>query len=155
MENSLSYEIVKMGCIQPNPRNARTHSLKQIKQIAASITEFGFTNPILIDADNMLIAGHGRLEAAKRLGLDEVPAIRVGHLSEEQKRALMLADNKIAEKAGWDLEILARELADLSTMDLDFDVDLTGFEVGEIDLILEHGADNAPPEPEVSPLPVT
>jgi len=153
MENSPTYETVKLVCIKPNPRNARTHSHRQIKQIVKSIKAFGFTNPVLIDASNLLIAGHGRLEAARNLGLDEVPAIRVGYLSEEQKRALMLADNKIAANAGWDLEILAHELADLSTMDLAFDIDLTGFEVGEIDLILEAGAVIDPLQAEMSPMP--
>ena len=153
MENSLTYETVQLGSIQPNPRNARTHSQRQIKQIEKSIKAFGFTNPILIDESNLLIAGHGRLEAARKLGLAEVPAIRVGYLSEEQKRALMLADNKIAANAGWDLEILAYELEDLSTMDLAFDIDLTGFEVGEIDLILGSGAVIDPPQAEMSPMP--
>jgi len=153
MENKLTYETINLGCIHPNPRNARTHSKKQIKQIATSIKSFGFTNPILIDAKNMLIAGHGRLEAAMHLGLDEVPAIRVENLSDAETRALMLADNKIAANAGWDLEILAHELADLSTMDLSFDLDITGFEVGEIDLIVENAANIDQPEAEVSPMP--
>lgn len=119
-----------------NSRNARTHSDRQIRQIVESIRAFGFTNPLLIDECNVLIAGHGRLAAAKQLEMAQVPVIRVEHLSETEKRGLMLADNKIALNAGWNQNLLATELADLSSMNLDFNVDLTGFEVGEIDIIL-------------------
>ena len=123
--------------LTPYPRNARTHSTKQINQIAASIKEFGFTNPVLIDADGGIIAGHGRVEAAKLLGLDRVPAIQLDHLTEVQKRAYILADNRLAEKAGWDEELLAVELQYLSHIDLDFDIEITGFETVEIDLLIE------------------
>jgi DNA modification methylase len=116
--------------------NARTHSKRQIRQIAASIKEFGFTNPVLIDRDNTVIAGHGRVEAAKLLNMDQVPTIRLEGLSEDQIRAYIIADNRLAEKAGWDNSILAIELQHLITVDNDLDVTLTGFEVPEIDLIL-------------------
>ena len=139
--------------LKPSPRNARTHDRRQIGQIAESIRAFGFTNPLLIDEDNVLIAGHGRLEAAKQLGLEAVPAIRITHLSPAEKRALMLADNKIALNAGWDLELLAAELADLSAMALDFDLEVTGFEVAEIDLILEDRSGDDVAAPEEAPLP--
>jgi ParB-like nuclease domain len=119
----------------PSDRNARTHSRKQIKQIAASIKRFGFTNPILIDDDDRIIAGHGRVAAAKLLRLSEVPTIRLSHLSAAEKRAYILADNRLAEKAGWDPEILAIELQGL--IDLDFQVELTGFEVPDVDIIVE------------------
>lgn len=112
-----------------------------------------FTNPVLIDEHAQLIAGHGRLEAAIRLGLGKVPAIRVSHLSEVQKRALMLADNKITFNAGWELNILAVELADLSSVEADLDIDLTGFEMGEIDVILEGAADKRREVQEIAPLP--
>ncbi|WP_433989468.1 hypothetical protein SuNHUV7_41080 (plasmid) [Pseudoseohaeicola sp. NH-UV-7] len=131
------YGIVNVDTLTPSARNARTHDKKQIRQIADSIRTFGFTNPLLIDEANGVIAGHGRLEAALQLGLTEVPAIRITHLSAPEQRALMLADNKIALNAGWDMELLASELADLSELDLDFDLEITGFDVPEIDLILE------------------
>src|SRR5256885_1698124 len=117
-----------ISTLKPFVRNARTHSIKQLNQIAVSIQTFGFTNPVLIDQHDTIIAGHGRVEAAKLLNRSVVPTIRIEHLSEAQKRAYVLADNKIASNAGWDPEILAIELQHLSTIDLDFDVEITGFE---------------------------
>jgi len=128
-------ELVPVSRLAPYKGNARTHSRKQIRQIADSIRRFGFTNPVLIDNGGEIIAGHGRVAAAKLLGLNEVPLLRLSHLSAAEKRAYVLADNKLAEKAGWDRELLAIELQGL--IDLDFEVELTGFEMGEIDLILE------------------
>ncbi len=122
--------------LRPYAHNARTHSPKQVAQIAASIREFGFNSPILIDRDGEIIAGHGRVEAAKLLGLETVPCVQLEHLSDAQKRAYILADNKLAEKAGWDREILAIELQHLTSLDVDFDVTVTGFEMAEIDLLL-------------------
>jgi DNA modification methylase len=121
------------------PNNARTHSKKQIRQIANSIKKFGFCNPVLIDDEKQIIAGHGRVEAAKLLGIDAVPTCRLSHLSEADKRAYILADNKLAEKAGWDKELLAIELQGL--IDLDVEIELTGFEMPEIDLILEEAGE--------------
>ncbi|AGI71026.1 putative DNA methyltransferase [Octadecabacter arcticus 238] len=144
----LTIEYRKINAISPDPRNARTHPKRQIEQIKASISEFGFANPILIDADGLIIAGHGRLRAAKDMGLDEVPTIVLAGLSEAQTRALRLADNKIALGAGWDLELLKDELIDLSSADLDIDVSLTGFSVGEVDVIL---ADEVDPDEEIIP----
>ena len=123
--------------LRPHARNARTHSPKQIAEIAASIKAFGFNNPVLIDKDNGIVAGHGRVEAAKLLGLATVPTIRLEHLSDAQKRAYILADNKLAEKAGWDREILAIELQNLMEIELDFDISATGFEMPEIDVLIE------------------
>ncbi len=122
--------------LTPRDNNARTHSARQIKQIANSIEAFGFTNPILIDDSNKVIAGHGRLAAAQLLGLETVPTIRLENLSRAEIRAYVIADNKLAENAGWDSEILAIELQDLMALDLDFDVSLTGFEMPEIDLLI-------------------
>ncbi len=139
--------------ISASPRNARTHDRRQIRQIVESIRAFGFTNPLLIDEGNVLIAGHGRLAAAKQLEMTQLPVIRVEHLSETQKRGLMLADNKIAMNAGWDQNLLATELADLSSMALDFNVDLTGFEVGEIDVILGANDQAQTEKPEQVALP--
>ena len=119
--------------------NARTHTRKQIRQIAASIRQFGFTVPILIDAEGTVIAGHARLEAAQLLGLEHVPTIRLDHLSEAEKRAYAIADNRLAEVAGWDEKQLAIELQYLAEIDLelDFDVEITGFETAEIDILID------------------
>lgn len=137
--------------LTPDPRNARTHSKAQIAQIVQSIRAFGFTNPILADADGTLIAGHGRLRAAREIGLETVPVITLDGLSEPQKKALRLADNKIALNAGWDIELLKLELADLSLPDIDIDLSLTGFSVGEIDVILEGEPD--PGDEVIPPVP--
>jgi DNA modification methylase len=132
-------EVVErlISSLKPFVHNARIHSAKQLNQIAASIQNFGFTNPVLIDQQDTIIAGHGRVEAAKLLNRLVVPTIRIEHLSEAQKRAYVLADNKIAANAGWDPEILAIELQHLSTIDLDFDIEITGFETAEIDFLID------------------
>jgi DNA modification methylase len=144
--------------LRPHPNNARTHSKKQIRQIANSIAQFGFCNPVLVDDAKQIIAGHGRVEAAKLLGIDAVPTVRLSHLSEAEKRAYVLADNKLAEKAGWDRELLAIELQGL--IELDVEIELTGFEMAEVDLILEEaretsgdssGPEDAAPEPSPGP----
>jgi len=119
----------------PYIRNPRKHSETQISQIAASIREFGFMNPVLIDGDYNVIAGHGRLLAAQKLGLKEVPCLRHDHLTETQKRAYILADNRLAERAEWDYELLQIELEELANAD--FDLDITGFDPGEIETLLD------------------
>ena len=126
-------ELKKVDELIPYSKNARLHSEAQVAQIAASIIEFGFTNPVLIDGEKGIIAGHGRLMAAKKLGLKEVPVVVLDHLSETQKKAYIIADNKLAENAGWDEEILASELADLKNED--FNLDLIGFEDQELEKI--------------------
>jgi 16S rRNA G966 N2-methylase RsmD len=131
--------------LTPCPRNARTHSKKQIRQIADSIAEFGFTNPVLVDRHDMIVAGHGRVEAARLLGRKTVPIICLEDLTEAQIRAYVIADNKLAENAGWDGELLGLELRYLSDLDVDFDATITGFEVPEIDLLIA-GITDAPPE---------
>jgi len=146
---------VAIDSITPNSHNARTHSKKQIGQIADSIRKFGFTNPIIVDEKSIIIAGHGRHSAAKLLELTKVPVIRVSHLSQFEKRALMLADNKIAENAGWDVEILAAELEGLSIAlpELDFDLELTGFSTGEIDVLFgDHEVRSAEPAEIIKPV---
>ena len=130
-------EMVAIEDLKANPRNARIHSKRQIKLIADSLKAFGFLNPLLIDETGMVIAGHGRLAAAKRLGMNNVPALRIEHLSDDEKRAYVLADNQLAARAGWDPEILAIELQHLTEIVCDFDVTVTGFEMPEIDLVLE------------------
>ena len=130
-----------VGTLVPSPHNARTHSKRQVDQIVASIREFGFTNPILIDPDGSVIAGHGRLLAAKAMALPEVPSIILEALSDTQKRALRLADNKIALNAGWDTDLLKLELGELAVLDVDFDLSATGFSTGEIDVALKGSPD--------------
>lgn len=132
----------------PDPRNARTHPKRQIDQIRASIEAFGFTNPILTDPEGRIIAGHGRLQAARVMGLAEVPVITLSGLSELQKRSLRIADNKIALNAGWDMEVLQLELGELASIDVDIDPTLTGFSTGEIDVLLTSAVD---PDDEVIP----
>ena len=119
----------------PYVRNARTHSAEQVAQIAASIAEFGFVNPILVGEDDVIVAGHGRLLAAQELGLAEVPVIVLDHLSEAQRRALIIADNRLAENAGWDQAMLRAELAALR--EDEFELDLLGFDESELDEILD------------------
>lgn len=114
----------------PYARNARTHSEAQVAQIAVSIREFGFTNPVLIDGENGIIAGHGRVLAARKLGMADVPVIELAHLTEIQRKAYILADNKLALNAGWDNDLLALELTDLT--DLGADIQLTGFSADEV-----------------------
>ena len=139
----MQIEMLPPHALRPYNRNARTHSKGQIKQIAASMKRFGFTNPILVSDDYEIIAGHGRFEAAKLLGLAGVPAVRLSHLSEDERRAYVLADNRLAEKAGWDREILAIELQELIA--LNFEIDLTGFAMPEIDLILDEAREASEP----------
>ncbi|KZL09080.1 site-specific DNA-methyltransferase [Pseudovibrio sp. Ad26] len=141
----MQVEMMSIAALVPYAGNARTHPDWQITQIASSIAEFGFTNPILIGADNDIIAGHGRLLAAQRLELPDVPVIRLAHLSELQRRALIITDNKIAENAGWDEALLREELAALS--DDSFDLDVLGFSDEELGEILGFGGENAPPPP--------
>jgi DNA modification methylase len=144
----MKIELTPVRELRPYLNNARTHSRKQIREIARSIEKFGFCNPVLIDDTKQIIAGHGRVEAAQLLGLDAVPTCRLSHLSDSEKRAYILADNKLAEKAGWDRELLAIELQGL--IELDVDIELTGFEMAEVDLILEDAreASAAPNGPE-------
>jgi len=134
-------EQVAPDQLVPYERNARTHSSKQIRMIAKSIQRFGFLNPVLSTADNRIIAGHGRVEAAKSLGLAEVPVLRIEGLSPDEIRAYVIADNQLALKAGWDKEVLAIELQHLTT--IDFDIEVIGFETAEIDLILDAEAGKA------------
>ena len=139
-------EMRAIDDVRPNSRNARTHSKKQIRQIAKSVKRFGFINPILVDGSGMVLAGHGRLEAARLLGITQVPVVVITHLSDAEKRAYVLADNKLAENAGWDRAMLAVELGDLAVMlpEIDLDIGITGFSTGELDsLLLDHAATNA------------
>jgi DNA modification methylase len=148
----LAVEPRPIASLKPNPRNARTHSKKQIRRIADSIVAYGFTVPVLIDETSMLLAGHGRLEAARLLGLKKIPAIRLHGLSEAQKRALLLADNKIAENAGWDRERLAIELPELAELLIEenLDISITGFEAAEIDqLVIDFEEDKADPADDI------
>ena len=150
-------EQVSIEALIPYARNSRTHSDAQVAQIAASIKEFGFTNPVLIDEDGGIIAGHGRTMAARKLGLDEVPCLRLAHLTEAQKKAYVIADNKLALNAGWDDEMLKVELSELK--DLDFDLSLIGFDADELANLLEpeqvEGLTDEDEVPELPETPVT
>jgi ParB-like chromosome segregation protein Spo0J len=141
----LQIEQVALSALIPYARNSRTHSDEQVAQIAASIREFGFTNPVLIDADSGIIAGHGRVMAARKLGMDAVPCLRLGHLSDTQKRAYIIADNKMALNSGWDDELLKLELHALA--EADYQLDMTGFDAEELTKIM-FGELIEPEEPE-------
>ena len=145
----LAIEYRPIASLIPYARNARTHSEAQVALIAGSIREFGFTNPVLVDGDNGIIAGHGRVLAARKLGLASVPVIELAHLSETQKRAYILADNRLAERAGWDRELLALELGDLA--ELGTDLGTLGFEAGELDALF--GNELPDPREEETPEP--
>ena len=153
----MKIEQVKLDALIPYARNSRTHSDAQVAQIAASIKEFGFTNPVLIDEAGSIIAGHGRVMAARKLAITDVPSIRLTHLTEAQKKAYIIADNKLALNAGWDDEMLAVELTDLK--DMGFDLDLTGFSTDEIEALLAptgtEGLTDEDAVPEVPEAPVT
>lgn len=131
----LTIEYKKTGELIPYINNSRTHSEKQVQQVAASIKEFGFTNPILIDEGNGIIAGHGRLQAAQMMGMDEVPTITLEGLTEAQRKAYVIADNKLALNAGWDTTALTAELERLK--ELDFDLDIVGFSTEELEAVLK------------------
>lgn len=135
-------ERAPIAALKSYPTNARTHTKSQIKQIAASIERFGFTNPLLVDDDLMVLAGHGRLAAAQLLGMTEVPVLKLSHLNNDEKRAYVIADNRLAEKAGWDRELLAIELKAL--VDLNFEVGAIGFDAAEIDFVLETAGEADP-----------
>jgi ParB family chromosome partitioning protein len=137
----LQIEHIQLEVLIPYINNSRTHSDEQIAQIAASIKEFGFNNPILVDKDNSIIAGHGRLQAARKLGLTEVPCVRLEHLTETQRKAYVIADNRLALNAGWDNELLKLELHEL---DGDIDLSLLGFTVSELTIAMGYGADFEP-----------
>ncbi len=151
----MQIETVAVERLIPYARNSRTHSPEQVAQIAASIREFGFTNPVLIDADGGIIAGHGRVMGARQLGMTELPCLRLGHLSETQKRAYIIADNKLALNAGWDEDMLALELRDL--LEEGYSAEMIGFSIPEIDQLIagldatHEGKTDADTTPEVQP----
>src|SRR5690606_14584048 len=140
-QEGLRIDYREVAELIPYARNARTHSEAQVALIAGSIREYGFTNPVLVDGANGIIAGHGRVLAARKLGLSRVPVIELAHLSEAQKRAYVLADNRLAEQAGWDRDLLALELGDLREMAVD--LASLGFEAGELDALLNTGQPDA------------
>ena len=142
MANTLMVEYADLKSLKAYTNNAKTHNEKQLQALAASIRQFGFNNPVLIDENNEIIAGHGRVEAAKIIGLTEIPVIRLNHLSDVQKRAYRLADNKINELVGWNEDILKLELSELETICTDFEVTLTGFDTVELDVLLDDEDDN-------------
>jgi hypothetical protein len=142
----LKIENVAIAQIMSYANNAKMHPEKQVQQLAASIKEFGFTNPIIIDEKNEIICGHGRLAAAQVIGLNTVPVIRLSHLSDAQKRAYRLADNKIAANGGWDAGLLCLELTELEEICGDMDISITGFDSIELDVLMNPEAKSADPK---------
>ena len=153
-DTSLSVVGLPVTSLKVNASNSRTHSKQQIRQIAKSIEEFGFNNPVLIDASGMIIAGHGRVAAARLLGLENIPTIRLENLTGVHLRAFVIADNRLAENAGWDREVLAIELQNLLKLDVDLDITVTGFEIPEIDLLLQEAIQKPDPDDDL-PAPNT
>ena len=141
MKSTNRFEQVDINKLVPYARNARTHSKEQILQLRSSLREYGFVNPVLCDKDFNIIAGHGRVLAAKAEGFSEVPCVFIEHLTEAQKKAYILADNRLALSAGWDDELLALEFADLK--ELGFDLELTGFDAKEIEKLFAGSGDAA------------
>lgn len=151
--SDLVIEQLAISSLRPWARNARTHSGKQVRQITDSIDTFGFTNPVLIDVENVILAGHGRVAAAKLLGWEVVPCVRLEGMTPAQKRAYVLTDNKLALNAGWDEGLLGEELSALLEMDLDFEVEVTGFSISEIDSLVEGLSVEEPGDPDDDLLP--
>src|ERR1700682_5438478 len=133
---TLSIDYQAVSALKPRPGNPRTHSKKQITQIANAIRRFGFTNPVLVDDANGIVAGHGRVEGAKTVGLEQVPTVRLLAMRKAEIRAYVIADNRLAENAGWDRALLGIELQYLTELEIDFDVTVTGFDLPEIDLLI-------------------
>ena len=144
--NALQIIYLHPSTLVPHPRNARLHTPKQLNQIAASIKQFGFNVPILVDADQRIIAGHGRNQAALALGLGQVPVVRIEHLTDAERRAFMIADNRLAELSEWNEEVLAFELEELSVIDEPLELTATGFEMAKIDALIEERHKPAPQE---------
>jgi len=138
LNTNLKVEYIATASIIPYTNNPRIHRNKQIRQIVESIKEFNFNNPILIDENNVIIAGHGRLLAAEHLSLHKVPVIRLTHLTEAEKKAYRIADNKLTENGEWDVDLLKLEFVEIEKLDLDFTLDITGFDTADIDLILDN-----------------
>lgn len=151
LDLSITYRPI--AALKPARRNARTHSRKQIQQLAASIRQFGFVNPILIDETGCIVAGHGRAEAAKLLDLHQIPTIRLDHLSEAERRAYIIADNRLAELAGWDKDLLALELGELANLEIDFNIEITGFDTLDIEKMIAVGETTSPAEDQTPELP--
>ena len=146
-------ETLPLNESRPWPRNARTHSKKQIRQIAESIRRFGFTNPVLIDGENRILAGHGRVLAARELDMHTAPCLRIDHMTAAEKRAYVIADNKLALNAGWDEELLALELKEIMETEIDFGIDVTGFSIAEVDHLIDGLAPSEPGDPKDDRLP--
>ena len=133
----LEVTYLRTTSLKPDPRNPRVHTDKQVRQIAQSIESFVFNVPLLIDDKQQVIAGHGRLIAARKMGWDTVPTIKLGHLTESQRMAFLIADNRLTEQSAWNERMLGEQLKILSELELDFDLEAIGFEVPEIDLLID------------------
>ncbi len=131
-------EMMSSSDLKPDPRNSKLHPAKQLKQVMRSIEEFGWTNPVLIDEEGSVLAGHLRLEAAKKLGIKQVPTIKLSHMTAAQKRAYIIADNRIAENGSWDAKLLALEHEAIQLLDPEFDLSLTGFDHDDIEVMFDN-----------------
>ena len=151
LEARRAVEYIAIDRLKPSPTNPRTHSKKQLRQLAKAIETFGFTNPIIVSEDTTILAGHGRLEAAKTLGLAEIPCIRLSHMSPAECRAYVIADNRLAELAGWDDDLLTLELGFL--LESDFDLDVTGFSISEVDALVDGTAPKEDGDPADDQIP--
>ena len=149
----LQVEYVDPSGLVGYARNARRHSRKQVTQIAASIREFGFNNPILVGPDNVLIAGHARLEAANQLGMKDVPVVRLGHLSDAQRRAYVIADNRLAELSDWSVELLELEVQELAKLEIEFPLEIVGFEGAQLEQLTDPQASKRDDKADLSPAP--
>jgi ParB-like chromosome segregation protein Spo0J len=138
--NNLNVKYVPVKSLKEYVNNTKLHSVQQLKQIQKSIKQFYFINPILIDENNEIIAGHGRLRAAIELGMEKIPAIQLNHLTDIQKKAYRIADNKLTENGEWNIELLKIEFLEIEKLDIDFELDITGFKIGEIDVMLQEEA---------------
>lgn len=152
-QTQIQVEYADLTKLKAYDKNAKTHNEKQLQALAASIKAFGFNSPVLIDETDSIIAGHGRIEAAKIIGLTEVPVIRLSHLSEVQKRAYRLADNKISELGGWNEDVLRLELSELETLCNDFDLTLSGFDSVELDVLLDDSSKEKKPNEKLNNVP--
>lgn len=159
MRGARQLEELAVARLKPHAHNARTHSPAQLRKLEASIRRFGFVNPVLVDDDDRIIAGHGRVAAATTMGMETVPVVRVSGMTEAERKAYVIADNRLAELAGWDDDLLRLELGSIEELDLGFDLELTGFSTGEIEKLLagveNAGREEAPPEPVVDRPAVT
>ena len=149
----ISFKMLPLSAIKENPKNARRHGREQMAALMKSVATFGFITPLIVDEDGQLLCGHARAEAARNFGIDTVPTVCASHLSEAQKRAFTLADNRLAQLASWDEDLLKRELEFLSDLEIDFDFSVIGFDMAEVSFILNRNEAPSATRPQRRPKP--